>query len=120
MDSLKMQEQYSFLNEGFTETMGTEKYFQWMIHWNIGHWNLFSVNSFAENKVKIVDAIYTLPECKWGAHLPALGHSACSEYMADPVTLGWCKARPTVTFPAQSTATVHWPVVISIRNEAGG
>jgi len=28
MDSLKMQEQYSFLNEGFTETMGTEKYFQ--------------------------------------------------------------------------------------------
>jgi len=32
------------------------------------------VNSFTENKVKIV---YTLQECKWGAHLPALGRSAC-------------------------------------------
>jgi len=21
-------------------------------------------------------------------------------YMTNPVTLGWCKARPTVTFPA--------------------
>ena len=76
MDSLKMQEQYSIFSEGFTETMGTEIYFQWMIHWNIGHWNLFSVNSFAENKVKIV-VLYILPECKWGAQLPALGHSAC-------------------------------------------
>jgi len=28
MDSLKMQEQYSIFSEGFTETMGTEIYFQ--------------------------------------------------------------------------------------------
>jgi len=37
--------------------------------------------------------------------------------MTDPVTLGWSKARPTVTFPAQSTATVPWQVLISICNE---
>jgi len=28
MDSLKMHEQYSIFSEGFTETMGTEIYFQ--------------------------------------------------------------------------------------------
>jgi len=28
MDSLKMQKQYSIFSEGFTETMGTEIYFQ--------------------------------------------------------------------------------------------
>jgi len=26
--------------------------------------------------------------------------------MTDPVTLGWCKARLTVTFPVESTPTV--------------
>jgi len=29
MDSLKIQKQYSVFSEGFTETMGTEIYFQW-------------------------------------------------------------------------------------------
>ena len=28
--------------------------FQWRVHWNMGHWNLFSVNSFAENKLNKV------------------------------------------------------------------
>ena len=55
MDSLKMQKQYSIFSEGFTETTGTEICFQWMVHWNIGHWNLFSVNIFADNKVKIAE-----------------------------------------------------------------
>jgi len=32
------------------------------------------VNSFAGNKVR---ELYTLQECKWGAHLPSLGRSAC-------------------------------------------
>jgi len=43
----------------------------------MGHWKLFSVNSFAENEVKIIRVPYTLQECKWGAHLPSLGRSAC-------------------------------------------
>ena len=55
MDSLKMQKQYSVFSEGFSETMGTEIYFQWMVHWSIRHSNLFSVNSFAENKVKVIE-----------------------------------------------------------------
>ena len=58
IDSLKMQKQYSIFSEEFTETMSTEIYFQWMVHWNIGHWNLFSVNSFDENKVKKENAIH--------------------------------------------------------------
>jgi len=43
MDSLKIQKQYSIFSEALTETMGTEIYFQWMVHWNIRHWNLYSV-----------------------------------------------------------------------------
>jgi len=40
--------------------------------------------------------------------------------MTDPVTLGWCKAGSMVTFPAQSTASVAWRVLISLPTEVGG
>jgi len=37
--------------------------------------------------------------------------------MPDPVTLGWCKGRPTVTFPVQSTDSVASAVLISLPTD---
>jgi len=33
----------AIFSEGFTETMSTEIYFQWVVRWNIGNWNLFKL-----------------------------------------------------------------------------
>jgi len=42
----------AIFSEGFTETLGTGVYFQWMIHWNVGYEILISVNGFTENSDK--------------------------------------------------------------------
>jgi len=42
----------AIFSEGFTETLGTGVYFQWMVYWNVGYEILFSVNSFTENSDK--------------------------------------------------------------------
>ena len=78
MDSLKMQNQYSIFSEAFTETISTDIFsVNGSLKYRVKYWNLFSMNSFTENKVKKSRVLYTLQECKWGAHLPSLGNSAC-------------------------------------------
>jgi len=68
-----------------------------------------SVNSFAENIVEIVECNTPYRSVKWGAHLPSLSRSACRwipGIWQIVWCLGWCKAKPTVTFPVY--ATVSW------------
>ena len=106
-----------FSMNGFTENAEAIFYFQWRVHWNNGHWNLFSVNSFAEHEVKIAECYAPYRSVSGLLISLSLAVQPVGGYTTDHVMLGLCKARPTVTFPAQSTATEPWPVLISIRNE---
>jgi len=81
----------SYFQWRFTETLCTGVYFQWI----------------ASLRIKLNSRVlYTLQECKWGAHLPSLGRSAC-RWIYDRC----CDARlvQCQTFPyALFQWTFHW------------